>query len=303
MSTPSPAGAWQMSSTAPSGIPVGHSTTAGCLAEPLTLSSTVPGSSGTPTAANRSGPSSASTAIWANVEALDSRVGRSATPLSEASVLRPGGTGFFPLMPRTSAPASPEMNRSGCWTTRIIDCSPGSAAMAASIDRFASSLPATPMMTSSAPIASATSAAPLRIRYGDLIISILSLNDPGSPSVAFTTTIVGWPVLRAVSMTALSLRANGKAAPPWPRRSTWDAIATRSSAESRGSGPKISLCAARSSRASRSRPAVILAAPIRMIVGTSSSVALVGFISACHPRSGRHGILGSRAFPVRAPGT
>src|SRR6201986_4301223 len=78
-----------MSSTAPSGTPVGHSTTAGCLADPLTLSSTVPGSSGTPTEANRSGPSSASTATWANVDALDNRVGRSSTPLSAASVLRP----------------------------------------------------------------------------------------------------------------------------------------------------------------------------------------------------------------------
>ena len=190
------------------------------MAEPLTLSSTVPGSSGTPTEANRSGPSSARTAICANVDALESRVGRSSTPFSAASVLRPGGTGFLPLMPRTSAPDSPEMNRSGCWTTRTSARSPGSAAIAASIDRLASSLLVTPMKTSSASSASATSAAPLRIRYGDLIISILSLNDPGSPSVAFTTTMAGWPVFLAASTTALSLRANGKAAPPWPRRST-----------------------------------------------------------------------------------
>ena len=186
-----PAGAWQMSSTAPSGTPVGHSTTAGCFADPLTLSSTVPGSSGTPTEANRSGPSSASTATCANVDALESRVGRSSTPFSAASVLRPGGIGRLPLMPRTSAPDSPEMNRSGCWTTRTSARSPGSAAIAASIDRLASSLPVTPTMISSASMASATSAAPLRIRYGDLIISILSLNEPGSPSVAFTTTTVG----------------------------------------------------------------------------------------------------------------
>ena len=41
-----------MSRTAASGTPVGTSTTAGCAAEPPTLSKTVPGSSGVPTAAN-----------------------------------------------------------------------------------------------------------------------------------------------------------------------------------------------------------------------------------------------------------
>src|SRR5215469_560868 len=204
-STPSPAGAWQMSSTAPSGMPVGASTTAGFFADPLTLSSTVPGSSGTPTEANLVAPRSASTDTWANVEALESRVGRSSTPRSEASVLRPGGTGFLPLMPRTSAPDSPEMNRSGCSMTRTILRSPGSAAIAASIDRFASSLLVTPTMISSASRASATRTAPLRIRYGDLIMSILSLNEPGSPSVALTTTMVGSPDFFDASMTALSL--------------------------------------------------------------------------------------------------
>ena len=38
-----------MSRTEPSGTPVGTSTTAGRAAEPLTLSKTVPGSSGVPT--------------------------------------------------------------------------------------------------------------------------------------------------------------------------------------------------------------------------------------------------------------
>ena len=198
---------------------------------------------GTPTDANRAGPSRASTATCANVEAFDSIVGSSSTPRSAASVLRPGGTGFLPLIPRTSAPDSPEMNRSGCWTTRTIFRSPGSAAIAASIDRLASSLLVTPTMISSASIASATSAAPLRIRYGDLTMSILSLNEPGSPSVALTTTIVGWSVFFTVSMTVWSLRANGNAAPPWPRRSTWEASAMSSSADILGSGPKISLCA------------------------------------------------------------
>ena len=37
--------------------------------------------------------------------------------------------------------------------------------------------------------------------------------DPQGKST-FTTTIVCWPVLRAVSMTALSLRANGNPSPP-----------------------------------------------------------------------------------------
>src|SRR6478736_3891 len=90
-----------MSRTAASGTPVGTSTTAGCDAEPPTLSRTVPGSSGVPTAAKRSGPSRASTASWANVPALDSSVGRSATPKSLARILRPGGTGRLPLIPQT----------------------------------------------------------------------------------------------------------------------------------------------------------------------------------------------------------
>ena len=44
-----------------------------------------PGSSGVPTAANRSSPSSASTATWAKVAAFDSRVGRS-SPTSLARI-------------------------------------------------------------------------------------------------------------------------------------------------------------------------------------------------------------------------
>ena len=169
----------------------GTSTTAGCAAEPPTLSRMVPGSSTVPTAAKRSGPSSASTASWANVEALDSKVGRSSTPTSLARTLVPGGTGRLPLMARTRAPDSPEMNRSGTCTTLTILRRPDSAAMAASIDRLASSLPARPTMISSASRASATRAAPLRMRYGERIISILSLTLPGSPSLALTTTIVG----------------------------------------------------------------------------------------------------------------
>gem|GEM_PF-5606329 len=125
------------------------------------------------------------------MDAFESSVGRSSTPESLARTFVPGGTGRFPLMARIRAPDSPEMNRSGTCTTLTILRRPDSAAMAASIDRLASSLPATPTMISSASRASATSAAPLRMRYGERIMSILSLTLPGSPSVALTTTIVG----------------------------------------------------------------------------------------------------------------
>ena len=108
----------------------------------------------------------------------------------------------MPLMPRTSAPDSPEMNLSGIWTTRAIFRRPGSAAMAASIDRLASSSPATPTTISSAPMASATSAAPLRMRYGERIMSILSLTLPGSPSVALITTIGALSLVSAFFTTA-----------------------------------------------------------------------------------------------------
>src|SRR5271165_6105150 len=100
-------------------------------------------------------------------------------------------------------------------------------------------------------------------------MSVLSLTLPGSPSVALTTTIVGLSVASAEATTALSLRANGNAAPPWPRRSTCSAIEISSSTESLGSGPKISRWASRSSRGIRSSPAVSLAAPILMIAGAS----------------------------------
>src|SRR6266566_4457785 len=114
-------------------------------------------------------------------------------------------------------------------------------------------------------------------------MSILSLALPGSPSVALTTTIGAQSFASAFFTTALSLRPKGNAAPPWPRRSTCSAIEISSSAESRGSGPKMSRWASRSSRGIRSRPAVSLAAPILMMVGASRP--LIGLIATRHLRS------------------
>ena len=116
-------------------------------------------------------------------------------------------------------------------------------------------------------------------------MSILSLTLPGSPSVALTTTTGAQSFASAFFTTALSLRAKGNAAPPWPRRSTCSVIEISSSAESRGSGPKISRWASRSSRGIRSSPAVSLAAPILMIVGASRP--LIGLIPTRHLRSAR----------------
>ena len=96
---------------------MGTSTTAGRDTEPPTDSSTVPGSSGVPVEAKASGPSVASRAIWANVSALDSSVGRLSTPLSLARILRPLGSAVRPLMALTSELLSPETNRSGTCTT------------------------------------------------------------------------------------------------------------------------------------------------------------------------------------------
>src|SRR6185437_98709 len=48
-------------------------------------------------------------------------------------------------------------------------------------------------------------------------MSILSLMLPGSPSVALTTTTGAQSFSSAFFTTALSLRAKGNAAPPWPQ--------------------------------------------------------------------------------------
>src|SRR5512142_538408 len=116
-------------------------------------------------------------------------------------------------------------------------------------------------------------------------MSILSLMLPGSPSVALTTTMGGQSCSSAFFTTALSLRAKGNAAPPWPRRSTCSAMAISSSAESRGSGPKMSRWASRSSRGIRSSPAVSRAAPILMIAGASTP--LIELTPTRHLRSAR----------------
>ncbi|WP_308212521.1 hypothetical protein [Actinomadura madurae] len=104
----------QWSRTARSGVPSGASTTW----VPPMVSSVVPGSSSVPAEAYRSGPSETSTASCANVSVLDSSVGNPSTPESEARTLTPGGIGVSPLIARTTAPLSPEMNRSVSRTTR-----------------------------------------------------------------------------------------------------------------------------------------------------------------------------------------
>ena len=156
-----------------SGVPVGTSTTAGAVAEPPTVSMTVPGSSGMPTALYSHGPSRAAIASWEYVSALDSRVGRPITPLSLERTLRPGGMCASPLMPRTSAPPSPEMNRCGTVTIRVGTGIRRSASAAAS-DCCPMPSSAMPITISSASSAAAASAAPSRIRCGPRVRTALS---------------------------------------------------------------------------------------------------------------------------------
>src|SRR5919112_4373897 len=158
------------------GVRAGASTPAGAVADPPTVSITVPGSSGMPTELYSHGPSRAAIASCAYVSALDSRVGRPITPLSLDRTLRPGGMCASPLMPRTSAPPSPEMNRCGTVTIRV-----GTgilrAASAAAMDFAPMPSSAMPTTISSASSAAAASAAPSRIRCGPRVRIALSFQD------------------------------------------------------------------------------------------------------------------------------
>ena len=179
-----------MASTSISGVPVGASTTAGFVAEPPTVSITVPGSSAMPTALYSHGPSRAAIASWEKVSALESRVGNPITPLSLERTLRPGGMCASPLMPRTSAPPSPEMNRCGTVTIRVGHGIRRSA-KAAVIELCPKPSSAMPITISSASSAAAASAAPSRIRCGPRVRIALSFHEGGSPSVPFTTMTGG----------------------------------------------------------------------------------------------------------------
>jgi hypothetical protein len=95
-----------------------------------------------------------------------------------------------PLMPRTSAPPSPEMNRCGTVTTRVGTGIRRSASAAAN-DRWPMPSSAMPMTISWASSAAAASAAPSRIRCGPRVRIALSFQDAGSPSVALTTMTGG----------------------------------------------------------------------------------------------------------------
>lgn len=62
----------------------------------------------------------AAMANWANVSALESRVGAPPTPFCEALTLRPGGIGGPPSMERISDAAAPVTMRIGLrWTNAL----------------------------------------------------------------------------------------------------------------------------------------------------------------------------------------
>ncbi len=225
-----------MSRIAPSGTPVGVSTTAGFLADPRTVSRTVPGSSSVPAEQYSSGPSSASTASWAKVSAFESRVGRPSTPLLLARVLRPGGNGCLPLTALTRAPPSPEMNRSGTSTTLSCLFMPASAA-ASRIDRAPGEPLATPTTISRERSARPARTAPPSTRCGARTRSIASFALQGSLSAPFTRTTVRDPSVFADSATALIFRARGKPAPPRPLISTFSTIVISCLSVSRGNSP------------------------------------------------------------------
>ena len=67
-----------------------------------------------------------------------------------------------------------------------------------------------------APTANAAISAPSSTRYGSRRRIMRSLNEPGSPSAAFTTTVVG-SASEALAATVCHLRPVGNPAPPRPR--------------------------------------------------------------------------------------
>lgn len=215
----------------------------------------------------------AAMASCANVSAFDSRVGAPPTPVWDALTLRPGGTAGPPSIERISDAAAPVTMRIGLRCTRarrgdpLRLLSPRSAS-AASMERWVDSR-VTPITSVRAPMASATSRAPSRMRCGARLMSTVSLRQAGSSSLPLTTTTGRMPFLMADSATERSFLPNGKPAPPRPFRLMASARPASSSPPRGSSGPCTLRCMGRSRRSTRSKPDVSCGSPTTRTSGTS----------------------------------
>ena len=198
------------------GVPGAASTTPGRWTAPRSVSSTVPGSSGVPTARNQPAPWRAISATWAKVSALASTVGRPSTPRSAVRCGETVGRAGPPDRCRTMADASPATYRSGPSTMRTAGsrrarCRRSSIAAVSAVT-VADAPRCTQSTTSPAPTAPAAATAPSTTRCGARAASQASFSDAGSLSAALTTTTGR----RRPAAAVRSLRASGKAPPPRP---------------------------------------------------------------------------------------
>ena len=184
-------GAPAQASTSHRAVPVGTSTTPGRGTAPPTVTRTVPGSVGDPSAANQSGPKRARRASCASVSALATRVGRPSTPLRQTGDCRPAGRASPVLRNRTSAVASDARYRAGTATGSTVTADAGRCDNATGRVRSTDE-PACPASTiRSAPTAAAAVSAPSITRCGDRSSSTSSLAEVGSASQQFATTTAG----------------------------------------------------------------------------------------------------------------
>lgn len=215
----------------------------------------------------------AAMASCANVSAFDSSVGAPPTPVCDALILRPGGMAGPPSMERMSEAAAPVTMRTGLRCTRARSGDPRRSlrprsASAASMDLWVDSR-VTPMTRVRAPMASAASRAPSRMRCGARLMSTVSLRQAGSSSLPLTTTTGLMPLLMADSATERSFLAKGKPAPPRPFRLMASARPASCSPPIGSSGPCTLRCMGRSSRSTRSKPDVSCGSPTTRTSGTS----------------------------------
>ena len=214
--------AWQPSASTPviastssTVFPVSTSSTRPFASGPATLSSWVPGSSGSPTSRNHAAPQRAIRPRWARVSTLLIRVGRLATPLLVRARRREHRLG------RASVE---EVDERGLLAG---DVPPGDAVQLhryaveargrrSAMARLALGMRRPPAWTTRCTLSAATAVAavcsPSRTRWGERSSNRASLALAGSPSQPLPTTTAG-PVPAA---TARILRPVGKPAPPRP---------------------------------------------------------------------------------------
>src|SRR4051794_13440804 len=191
----------------------------------------VPGDASVPNSRNHVGPSAMIDATCAHVSTLFTSVGggsstsakstgTSSTPRRYGGATR--GNGGRPSSTSSSAVSSPTRYSSGpAFTSSCTSpAQPASCTSAIALSRIATSSTndaRVPITTRSAPTTNAAMSAPSSTAYGLRCSSARSLYEPGSPSAAFTTTVVGRSSDRPRSDVSHFV-AVGNPAPPRPRR-------------------------------------------------------------------------------------